>query len=705
MSWERVAAVVAGRRTKWAVLAGWLLIVAVATVVSGRIGDVETNDARNWLPASAESTRALDLAEAEFDGDDPENLLLLYVREGGLTAADRAAAQADAEALKDIAAATPPPPVDDGTALLVMLPLTAEQAAEGTVEPIVERARETTSADKPDGLNTWVTGGPAIAADFDAAFESLDTTLLLVTAGVVTLVLLLTYRSPVLLLAPLLCVGAAVAISTALVALAARYGGLVVDGASASILTVLLFGAGTDYALLLISRYREELRRHPDRHEAMRLALRRSAPAIVASSSTVILALLALLLADLNSTRGLGPVAALGIASALLAMTALLPAVLVACGRWVFWPLVPRFRPHGTPSTSKGWAAVAGAVARRSRAVWVGTAVVLAALTAGVATLTTGLPLTASFVSTPDSVRGAEVLASHFPAGSASPTEVYMRTDRQRAVGAAIQSVAGVAQTRPAEPATGGGWVRLPVVLADDPDSDRARQTVRDIRTAARGADPAALVGGRTAQGLDQDTTMDRDLRLVLPVILLVVLLVLIVLLRALVAPLLLLASVVLSFGAALGTSALIFHALGFPRIDNSLLLNGFLFLVALGVDYTIFLMTRAREEVAARGHAAGVPHALAVTGGVITSAGLVLAATFSVLAVLPLVFMMQLGVLVAVGVLLDTFVVRSLLVPALVLDAGRRSWWPSRLAVRPEPDGAGPARGGGAVCANGRLP
>jgi putative drug exporter of the RND superfamily len=683
MSWDRVAAVPAGRRTKWAVLAGWVLIVALATIVSGRIGDVETNDPRNWLPATAESTRALDLADAEFDGDDPENLLLLYVRDTGLTTADRAAAAADADALRDLAAGPVPPPIDDGgTALLVLLPLTADQTQEGAIAPIVERARATVRDGAPPDLRTWVTGGPAIGADFDAAFESLDVTLLLVTAGVVALVLLLTYRSPFLLVVPLLGVGAAVALATALVAVCARYGGLVVDGASASILTVLLFGAGTDYALLLISRYREELRGHADRHDAMRLALRRSAPAVLASSATVILALLALLLADMNSTRGLGPVAALGVGSALLAMTTLLPALLVACGRWVFWPAVPRFRPHRPPAGTR-WATAAAAVARRPRAVWVGTAVVLAALTAGAATLSTGLSLTASFVTTPDSVRGAEVLATHFPAGSASPTEVYTRPDREPAVEAAVRAVAGVAEARPAEPSTGGGWTRLPVVLADDPDSDRARQTVRDLRAAVRGADPAALVGGRTAQGLDQNTTMNRDLWVVLPVILLVVLLVLVVLLRAVAAPVLLLASVVLSFGAALGASALIFHAVGFPRIDNSLLLNGFLFLVALGVDYTIFLMTRAREEVARRGHAAGVRHALAVTGGVITSAGLVLAATFSVLTVLPLVFMMQLGVLVAVGVLLDTFVVRSLLVPALVLDAGDRSWWPSRVAVR----------------------
>jgi RND superfamily putative drug exporter len=687
MSWERIAAVPAGRRTKWLIVAGWLVIVAVATIVAGRIGDVETNDERNWLPASAESTRALKLADREFATEDPEYLLLLYVRDTGVTEDDRRKARNDADALRDLGPV--PPPVEEGTAILVRVPLTAAQASEEAVGPIADRVREQVRGG-PAGLRTWVTGGPAIGADFEAAFDSLDTVLLLVTAGVVALVLLVTYRSPLLLFVPLVAVGAAIILARALVAVSSRYGGLVVDGASASILTVLLFGAGTDYALLLISRYREELGRVEDRHEAMRAALARSAPAIVASGATVILALLALLLADMNSTRGLGPVAAIGIGSALLAMMTLLPAVLVICGRWVFWPAVPRMRPS-TAAAPSGWVGVARVVARRPRVTWVGTAVVLAALTAGVASLSTGLPLSASFVTTPDSVRGMEELGRHFPAGSDSPTDVYARADRQPAVVAALDGITGVAEVDGPERSTGGGWVRVPLILDAGPTSTRAWRTVGDLRAAVHAADPDALVGGAAAEALDADTTMNRDLRLVLPVILLVVLLVLVVLLRAVVAPLLLLASVVLSFGAALGASALIFKLIGFPDVDNSLLLNGFLFLVALGVDYTIFLMTRAREETARLGHAEGVPHALAVTGGVITSAGLVLAATFSVLTVLPLVFMMQLGVVVAVGVLLDTFVVRTLLVPALVLDVGRRTWWPSALSRKGAPSADGP--------------
>jgi RND superfamily putative drug exporter len=321
-------------------------------------------------------------------------------------------------------------------------------------------------------------------------------------------------------------------------------------------------------------------------------------------------------------------------------------------------------------------------VAAHARPVWIGTAAVLAGLALATTSLSTGLPQTASFVDPPDSVRAAALLAEHYPAGSAAPTDLFTPVGSAAAVRTAAVAVPGVASLDTGERSTSGQWVRIAVILADDPAGEAAQQTVARLRDAVHAVDAGALVGGETAEQLDQDTTMDRDLALVIPLILLIVAGVLMVLLRAVVAALLLLVSVVLSFGAALGASALIFQALGHPTIDKSLLLNGFLFLVALGVDYTIFLMTRAREETALHGHRFGVPRALAVTGGVITSAGLVLAATFSVLTLMPLVFMMQLGVLVAVGVLLDTFVVRTLLVPALVLDTGRRSWWPSRLAA-----------------------
>lgn len=652
---------------KWLSLAAWMLIAVVATMFAGSVSDVESEDLRSWLPASAESTRALDVAEAHFEADDPENLLIVYAREG-LTEADIAAVKTDAEALKSL----PPIPSADGKAMLLMLPLSKAQAAEDAVGPILQRVRDVVQDGLPDGLAARITGGPAAAADFDSAFDSLDTTLLFVTVAVVAVLLLITYRSPVLLLIPLASVGAASMLAGALVYWAAKHLGLIVDPQSAGILTVLVFGAGTDYAMLLISRYREELRHTEDRHLAMAKALRRSFPAIAASAVTVILALLTLLFADLNSTRGLGPVAAIGIASALLAMTTLLPALLVLCGRWAFWPLIPKVGS----AEQRGWTGIANFVARRPRPIWIATALALVAVSLGATTLSVGLRQSESFTSKPESVYGFELLAAHYPAGSSSPAEVYVPSANAQRVAEAAAKVGGVDHVEEAEPS--GDWTKLPVILADDPGGTKAEQTVVRLRETVHAIDPAGLVGGSTARALDQDSTMDRDLRLVIPMILFVVLGVLMVLLRALVAPLLLLASVVLSFGAALGASAAVFHLLGFPTLDKTVLLNGFLFLVALGVDYTIFLMTRAREETALIGHGAGVPRALAVTGGVITSAGIVLAATFSVLAVMPVVFMLQLGVVVAVGVLLDTFVVRSLLVPALVLDVGPRVWWPT---------------------------
>ncbi|HCT75629.1 MAG TPA: hypothetical protein DGT23_03340 [Micromonosporaceae bacterium] len=652
---------------KWLSLAAWMLIAVVATMFAGSVSDVESSDIRSWLPATAESTRALDVAEAHFSVDDPENLLIVYARDG-LTEADRAAVETDAATLRSL----PPIPSQDGKALLLMLPLSKAQVAEDAIAPVLQRVREVVRDGLPGGLAARITGGPAAEADFDSAFDSLDTTLLLVTVAVVAVLLLVTYRSPVLLLIPLASVGLASLLAGALVHWAAKHLGLIVDPQSAGILTVLVFGAGTDYAMLLISRYREELRHHEDRHLAMAKALRRSFPAIAASAVTVILALLTLLFADLNSTRGLGPVAAIGIASALLAMTTLLPALLVLCGRWAFWPLIPKVGSE----ERKGWSGIANMVARRPRPIWIATALLLAAASLGITTLSVGLKQSESFTTKPESVHGFELLAAHYAAGSSSPAEVYLRAETAPQAAAELAKVAGVDHVE--EPELSGGWTKIKVVLADDPGGAKAEQTVVRLREAVHVIDPAGLVGGSTAQALDQDSTMDRDLRLVIPLILLVVLGVLMVLLRALVAPLLLLASVVLSFGAALGASAAVFHLLGFPTLDKSVLLNGFLFLVALGVDYTIFLMTRAREETALIGHRAGVPKALAVTGGVITSAGIVLAATFSVLAVMPVVFMLQLGVVVAVGVLLDTFVVRSLLVPALVVDVGPRVWWPT---------------------------
>jgi putative drug exporter of the RND superfamily len=518
-----------------------------------------------------------------------------------------------------------------------------------------------------------------------------------VTVAVVAVLLLITYRSPILWLVPLISVGFADRLATALVYLLAKAGVVTVNGQSQGILTVLVFGAGTDYALLLIARYREELKRHENRHEAVRIALRASFPAILASGATVAISLLCLLAAQLNNIRGLGPVGAIGIVCALLAMTTVLPALLVVFGRWLFWPMVPRYAAdavtHDIAEEHGLWRRIAGFVARRPGTVWMVTVMVLIGLAFGMLGLRVGQNSTDLYTKPVGSVTGQQILATYFPAGSSAPTDVYARAAQVDQVTAAAQATPGVTSVQPATVSKDGQWAHIPVVLAADPQSRAAEDTVialRDRVHAVTGAN--ALVGGQTAVKLDTETAANHDSRLVIPLILVVVFLVLMVLLRALVAPVMLLLSVILSFATAMGAASLIFHAIGHPRIDNGMPLLGFLFLVALGVDYTIFLMTRAREETGKLGHAAGVTHALAVTGGVITSAGLVLAATFSVLAVLPITFMLQLGIIVAVGVLIDTLIVRTLLVPALSLDLGRRIWWPSRLArdfaaAREEPE------------------
>jgi len=441
-------------------------------------------------------------------------------------------------------------------------------------------------------------------------------------------------------------------------------------------------GVGTDYALLLVARYREELHRYGDRHVAMAEALRRSGLTLAASAATVVLGLLCLLLADVNATRSLGAVGAIGIVAAFLLMVTLLPALLVILGRWVFWPAIPR---HGTPVPVERsiWGRIGNAVARRPRSVWAGAALVLTGLAVAASGLTVGLSQPEMFRDAPESVLAQADLAAHYPAGESAPTEVAIRAAAAPAAAAAIGATPGVSRVGPPLPSADEALAKLTVVLDDAPDSAAAEATVQRLRTTlAEVPGAAALVGGSTGLTLDLQEASATDRAVIVPLVLVVVLLVLVVLLRAVVAPLVLLATVVLSYFAALGAATVLLEwGWGIGAVDHSAPLIGFVFLVALGVDYNIFLMTRVQEEVRRHGHRAGVLRGLATTGGVITSAGVVLAATFAVLASLPLVSLIGIGVLVGVGVLLDAFVVRSLVVPALALDLGRRTWWPSRLA------------------------
>jgi len=695
---HRLAALVCGRRTKWLVLVFWLIVLGVLGPLAGKLSGAEKNDNSSWLPGGAESTAVLNL-QTKFQAHDTAPAIVVYERKGGLTAQDEAKVAADAKAFAALPGVDEqvigPQKSQDDQALQVLVPITVGGGGWDQLGKDVDKIRDI-SQPTLDGLTMHVAGPAGNAADSAKAFAGIDGRLLYATIGVVVVILLLTYRSPVLWLLPVISAGGALTASQAVIYLLAKHAGLTVNAQSAGILTVLVFGAGTDYALLLVARYREELRRHSDRHEAMANALFRAGPAILASAATVVAGMLCLLVAQLNSTKGLGPVSALGIAVGLLAMLTLLPALLVICGRWVFWPVRPRF---GSPEpTERGvWARVGKRVARRPRAVWIVTVLILGAMAAGIADLHAG-PLSNkdSMLGHPDSIAGQDVLAAHFQAGTGEPVTVIGTASAGIAIEAAIAGTPGIASA--SDPVTAGGYSMMSVTLDDPPDSPAAQATVERVRDAVHavpGAD--AKVGGYTAIVLDTKNAAAHDRDLIIPLVLLVVLVILGLLLRAIVAPLLLVATVVLSFAAALGASALIFdHWLGFAGVDTSFPLFVFVFLVALGIDYNIFVMTRVREEAQRHGTRRGALIGLAATGGVITSAGLVLAGTFSVLATLPLVAFAEIGFAVAFGVLLDTLIVRSILVTALNLDVGRRVWWPSRLsraAEQPQPaDGAQPS-------------
>ncbi|MFI5838756.1 MMPL family transporter [Catenuloplanes sp. NPDC051500] len=676
----------------FAVVVGWLVVAGVTGPYSGKLSEVSTTDSTAFLPADAEATRAADEA-ARFTDRGTTPAIIVYERDSGITGDDRKRADADAAELPGLDGVVGPLPgvraSDDGKALQLIVPVDSTRDA----DEIVTAVRAVVQ-DADTGLAVHVAGPAGLRADLKEVFGSLDVTLLLVTAGVVLVILLIVYRSPVLWIIPLLSAAVSFGLAATAVYFLAKNDVVKLDGQAQGILTVLVFGAGTDYALLLIARYREELGRFDRTADALWAAWRGAAPAIIASAATVIAALLCLLFSGLNSNRALGPISAVGIAATLVVMLTFLPALLLLGGRWAFWPRRPR--TGGASEDSKLWTRVAGTVARRPRLTWIGTTLALAVCTLGILQVGgTALGQSDLFTAETDSVTGQESLARHFPGGSGSPTTIFVSQASLPAVTAAVEGVAAVDSVRavgeggaPAgPPKVVDGRVQLQATLSDEPDSAAAEETVRLIRAAAHAVpDADALVGGYTAVQLDTQETTERDRNVIIPLVLAVIAVILALLLRSLLAPVLLIATVVLSFGSTLGICALIFrYVFGFPGIDASIPLFAFVFLVALGIDYNIFLMSRVREESAAHGTRAGVLRGLVVTGGVITSAGVVLAATFSALAVVPLVILAELGTAVAVGVLLDTVIVRSLLVPALVHDLGNRVWWPSRLSRRPE--------------------
>jgi putative drug exporter of the RND superfamily len=683
-----LAGALTGKVTKWVVLAFWLVTAAASLLLASKFSAAQENDAISWLPGNAESARALDQLSA-FQDPNEIPTVIVYERRSGITAADAAKVQSDVKVFGTADGVNRPVqgpfPSTDRQALQVVVPLNLGSNGWEKAADVVAGMRD--QANRGDaGLSAYITGPGGMAADSGAAFKGIDGTLLYATVGVVVVILLLTYRSPTLWLLPVVSAGVALMVAEAVVYLLIRHAGLTVNAQTAGILTVLVFGAGTDYALLLVARYREELRLHGDRHEAMALALHRAGPAIFASASTVIMGMLCLLLADMNSTQGMGPVAAIGVGVGLLVMLTLLPALLVICGRWIFWPKRP-LEGSAEPTATGIWARVGNRIDRRPRLVWVTTAVILGVACLGVLQLdATGLTNSEQYTKTMPSVTGQAVLARHFPAGATNPVQIVTNAGSAQEVATAAQ-INGVAQV--AKPLVSNGVALVTATLANAPDSQAASDTIDALRSAVHAVPGAsARVTGTTAINLDVQRASSHDAKLLIPIILLVVFLILTLLLRALVGPLVLIATVVLSFGAALGLSTLIFHhVLGFAGADSSLPLFVFVFLVALGIDYNIFLMTRVREETLRYGPERGALIGLGATGGVITSAGLVLAGTFAVLATLPLVAFAEIGFTVALGVLLDTIVVRSVLVTALNLDLGRWMWWPSRLSA---PDSRG---------------
>jgi RND superfamily putative drug exporter len=694
-----------GRWLPWAVLAAWLVLAGISAPAGQKIRE-EVNDEYE-LPAGSQSAEIERILRERFPGGDQRTTLLVYSRPGGLSAADRMRILGDAEEAARIEhVARPVPPFTpqspdglvsaDGSVAFTIVPLVAGEVfhVRGTIEEL--RALDNTS----DGLTLNVTGFPALVSDGNTIIQEADAKLLAMTALLVLVLLLAVYRSPLLALVPLFVVGVAYMVASGIIYLLHDQFGLAIDNTSTSLLLVLMFGAGTDYCLLMVSRYRPVLLEQDDAREAALVATRDAAPAIVASGLTVITALLVMLAGVFGVVRTLGPVNAIGIAVVMVASLTLLPAVLALLGRRVFWPRTAAVA-HGAPAddpTLGIWHRI-GVVVRRRPAAWLAASVgLLLVCTLGLFVYSIDLNNTRFFRAEADSATGYELLARSFPPGTVNPTTVLVeRSDGTiqggdlAAVAQRLESVGGIAAVQDSgRRSTDARVAEMLAVFSDDPLERPAIDRIATMREAVAGIDPSldVLVGGGSGERYDYRAAGARDLRVVAPLVLLVVLLTLVVLLRAIVAPLYLLGTVILSFLAAFGvTMVFVDVVLDRPGIDASLPLIIFIFLVALGSDYNIFLMSRVRELAGELGTKDAMLRALGETGPVITSAGLILAGTFGVLLVLPQYQLMAIGFAVAFGVLLDTFVVRSICVPAIVWLVGDRSWWPSRLGPEPEPE------------------
>ena len=711
------------RRHSWvrvflpvALILVWLVGASLGGPLFGKVDEVSSNEQTTYLPESADATQVQELL-GEFNDSDSIPAIAVFTSDDELTASELDAisdAVADAPDVEGVGdEVSPALPSDDGRAVQAFIPIDSDAELADATAALGDELR----AAVPDGVTVYITGPAGFSADLVAGFAGIDGLLLGVALLAVLVILVLVYRSFLLPLVVLSTSLFALCVALLVVWWLAKFEVLLLSGQTQGILFILVIGAATDYALLFVARFREELRVAQDKGTAVMAAWKGSVEPIVASGGTVIAGLLCLLLSDLKSNSTLGPVAAIGIVFAMLSALTLLPSLLLLFGRAVFWPRRPRFEPevvaaeHGMRTTGL-WARLAGLIKRRPRVIWIVTTLVLLAGAAGITQLDAdGVPQSDLVLGASEARDGQVALGEHFPGGSGSPVYVVVAEDQlQEAAdvllandgvdavsvtaadspsGSAPVTADGISAVGPPgtpapDPTTVDGDVLLQGTLTDAADSDAAAATVRELRSDLAGSD--ALVGGVTATSIDTNDASIHDRNLIIPVILVVIMFILMLLLRSILAPVLLILTTVLSFGTAMGVSALVFNGIfAFPGADPAVPLFGFVFLVALGIDYNIFLMTRVREESKAHGTREGILRGLSITGGVITSAGLVLAATFAALSVIPILFLVQLAFIVAFGVLLDTFVVRSLLVPALTYDIGKAIWWPSKLWRRGE--------------------
>ncbi|NDO78848.1 MMPL family transporter [Kocuria indica] len=707
-----------GKRPGWVrwlipvvLVLAWLGVMGVGGPTFGKLSDVVSNSQADFLPVDSQATQVQDRL-GEFQDSDGVPAIVVMESEDEITPRQLRAIGTNAQALgeiKDVLEVSPPIPSEDGKAVEIIA-LVSSEADTGTV---VEHLRERLAEDTPEGLSVAVTGPAGLVADLSAAFAGIDGLLLIVALVAVLVILVIVYRSPLLPFLVLLTSVAALCGAIITVYFLARQGWIDLSGQTQGIMSIVVIGAATDYGLLYTARFREALHHTPSRWTATRMAWKGTVPAVLASGTTVIAGLLCLLFSALTSNRGVGPATAMGVVFAILAGLTLLPALLALFGRVALWPKMPRVDENPetheqamNPYDHKGlWPAVARLVDRRSRAVWLVCAVVLGAAAVGASQLDAdGVPQSEFVLGESEARDGLAVIERHFPGGAGDPVYVLAPQEDAQAVAERLSqdddvaSVVFTAQDSPsgtlpyptpqggplanAEPTVSDGDVLIQATLTYASDSEEAQATVTRLRDDLAGITPDAKIGGTTAVQVDTIAASERDRALIIPIILVVILLILMVLLRSILMPVLLIATTVLSFFSALGVATLVFHLMDINQADPTVPLFSFVFLVALGIDYNIFLMSRVREEVVTAGHRKGVLAGLITTGGVITSAGIVLAATFAALAVLPILFLVQLAIIVTIGVLMDTIIVRSLLVPALALDIGPRSWWPSRVGT-----------------------